>query len=285
LLFIITAAVYLIRSGVFQKPTFIKAQNESQIYAKVVESFEPGGYEKEIFEEELVDSKAAIYADLNNGEVEYIKNSQEKLSIASITKLMSALIVLKEYELEDEVEVKKDWYDEEDMNWSLGLDKGDTATVETLLQAMLISSYNDAAYVLAEHMEGGLEAFVESMNSYAQELGLHNTQFNNPSGLDSNGGNISTIEDLYRLATVVYKNQFIMDTLTKSYADLKWDIGEDRIYTTNALMGKYGNIAGKTGYTELSGGCFLGITEEGKLTIILGSEERFEDTETLLIEL
>jgi D-alanyl-D-alanine carboxypeptidase len=171
------------------------------------------------------------------------------------------------------------------MSWSLGLDKGDNATVETLLKAMLISSYNDAAYVLAQHMEGGLEAFVESMNDYAEQLGLIDTQFNNPSGLDSNGGNISTIEDLYRLATVVYRNDFIMDTLTKSYADLKWDIGEDRIYTTNALMGQYGNIAGKTGYTELSGGCFLGITQEGKLTIILGSEERFEDTEKLLIEL
>jgi D-alanyl-D-alanine carboxypeptidase len=284
-LLVLTATVYLVRSGIFQRPTFIKTQDESQVFVKVIEKYEPGEYEKEVYEEDLVDSKAALYADLNNGGIQYIKNSQEQLPIASITKLMSALVVLNNYELEEEVEVKRDWYDEEDMSWSLGLDKGDNATVETLLKAMLISSYNDAAYVLAQHMEGGLEAFVESMNDYAEQLGLIDTQFNNPSGLDSNGGNISTIEDLYRLATVVYRNDFIMDTLTKSYADLKWDIGEDRIYTTNALMGQYGNIAGKTGYTELSGGCFLGITQEGKLTIILGSEERFEDTEKLLIEL
>lgn len=280
--FLFLLALFIIRNPLFEKATYIKANAKDKEFYNLQTEYQPSPFLDIEFDSSLVQSKSALYADLNTGQILYVKNPKEELAIASITKLMSALVAFREYELEEEVEVKQDWYDKEDMGWSLGLDKGDTATVETLLQAMLISSYNDAAYVLAEHMDGGVEAFVEDMNNYASVLGLSNTEFNNPSGLDSNGGNISTVEDLYRLASVVYRNNFIMAILTRSYADLEWNIGEDRIYTTNALMGKLGNIAGKTGYTELSGGCFLGITEDGKVSIVLGSENRFDDSEKLL---
>jgi D-alanyl-D-alanine carboxypeptidase len=76
-----------------------------------------------------------------------------------------------------------------------------------------------------------------------------------------------------------------MKTITKRYAKLSWDIGEEEIYTTNAIIGEYGNIGGKTGYTELAGGCFLGITDDGMITIVLGSSERFDDSKKLLREL
>jgi D-alanyl-D-alanine carboxypeptidase len=183
------------------------------------------------------------------------------------------------------VEVKKDWYALEDMSWSLGLDKGDTITVETLLNAMLISSYNDAAFALADNMEGGWEVFIEEMNIYTESLGLENTEFYNPAGLDGYGENKSTVRELYKLGTVIYNNDFIMKTITKRYAKLSWDIGEEEIYTTNAIIGEYGNIGGKTGYTELAGGCFLGITDDGMITIVLGSSERFDDSKKLLREL
>jgi D-alanyl-D-alanine carboxypeptidase len=274
--------IFIIRSPLFEKASYIKVNVQSNEFTNVKTGYHPSSFINTDLESTFIESKSALYADLNTGQIIYIKNPKEELPIASITKLMSSLVALKEFELNVEVEVQQDWYDKEDMGWSLGLDKGDIVTVETLLKAMLISSYNDAAYVLAEHMDGGVEAFVEKMNEHAEKLGLQNTNFSNPSGLDSNGGNISTVEDLYRLATVIYRSDFIMGTLTKSYADLEWDIGEDRIYTTNALMGQLGNIAGKTGYTELSGGCFLGITEDGKVTIVLGSESRFEDSEKLL---
>jgi D-alanyl-D-alanine carboxypeptidase len=169
------------------------------------------------------------------------------------------------------------------MEWSLEFDKGDTATVETVLKAMLISSYNDAAYILANHCEEDVQDFVIEMNEYAQVLGLEDTSFVNPSGLDEEeGNNVSTVRDLYRLATIVYHNEIIMNIINKSYASLSWNTGSEKIYTTNALLNRYGIVAGKTGLTDNAGQCFLGFTDDGRLTIVLNSEDRFEDTGILL---
>jgi D-alanyl-D-alanine carboxypeptidase len=274
--------ISLLRSGIFQRPTYIKAEGNDTKQVDITEGFLPTSPPKVVNQEDVVNAQSALLADLNTGQIIYTKNANEKVSVASLSKLITALVVLREFDLKEEIEVKKDWYREEDMEWSLGLDKGDTVTVEILLTAMLVSSYNDAVYVLADHMEGGIESFVKEMNEYAQVLGLQDTQFNNPSGLDSQGGNISTVTDLYRLASIIYHHDFIMNTLSKGYADLSWDIGEERIYTTNTLLGKLNNIAGKTGYTEVSGQCFLGITDDAKVSIVLNSEDRFEDTESLL---
>lgn len=237
------------------------------------------------FDTTFVNAQAAIYADLNTGHIEYQKDIDEPLAIASFTKLMTAIIALEKFELNEVVEVKQNWYEKEDMDWSLELDKGDTVTVESLLNAMLISSYNDAAYVLADHYEGGWEEFVNEMNRYAVVLGLENTHFSNPAGLDSEQGNISTIKELYMLTTIIYNNQTIMDIIGKSYANLNWDIGSKRIFSTNVILNQYGNIAGKTGITDSAGQCFLGITKDGMVTIVLNSLDRFADTKNLLLDL
>lgn len=274
--------ISLLRSDIFQKATYIEAKENYTEPVNVTEDFSPASLIEVINQEDLVDAQSALLANLNTGQIIYSKNVDEKIPIASLTKLMTALIALKEFNLNEEIEVKEDWYNKEDMEWSLGLDKGDTVTVETLLTAMLISSYNDVSYILADHMQGGIENFVKEMNKYTQVLGMKDTQFSNPSGLDNGGSNISTVRDLYLLASAIYHNDFIMQTLSKSYADIQWDIGEDRIYTTNSLMGQLGNIAGKTGYTEVSGECFLGITDDAKVSIVLNSKDRFKDTEKLL---
>lgn len=272
----------ILRGPLFKKIDYLKMQSIESEFKESTTDFNVSPPPSILNDESLINAKGAIYADLNSGEIMYSKNIKEPMQIASLTKLMSALVAVREYELSEVVEVKKDWYDQEDMEWSLGLDKGDTIEVQDLLKAMLISSYNDAAYVLADHMEGGWEVFVVEMNDYAQDLGLISTQFNNPSGLNNNGGNISNIEELYKIATVIYKNKLIMDILSQSYAELEWEIGDEKIYSTNGLLGKYGNIAGKTGYTEEAGRCFLGITKDGKVTVVLGADNRFEDSEILL---
>jgi D-alanyl-D-alanine carboxypeptidase len=283
---IFISILYLLRSPLFNKPNYLKNNALSnQEFSKVIDNIQPSPNPQIKFEDNFVNAKSALYANLNTGEILYQKNINEELQIASLTKLISAIVALKEFELEDTVEVKQDWYDMEDMSWSIGFDKGDTVTVETLLNAMLISSYNDASYVLADNIEGGWEKFVEKMNDYINKIGLEYTEFSNPSGLENNGGNKSTVAELYKLSTIIYKNDFIMDTLSKGYADVNWNIGSERIYTTNSLLRQYGNIAGKTGYTEEAGGCFLGITDEGYVTIVLGSSQRFEDTQKLLTNL
>ena len=276
--------IFLINSPLFKKANYLKLNIAEASLSYPPNSNEPSSISSNDFDPQFIDCKSVIYANLDTGYILYGKNIDEKLYIASLSKLMTALISLQNYDLDEIVEVKEDWYMQEDIGWSLELDKGDKVTVETLLKAMLISSYNDASYILANYMDGGVEVFVKEMNKYARELGLTNTEFNNPSGLDNDGGNMSSARDLYKLATIIYRNDFIMDTITRSYADLTWDIGKDRIYTTNALLGEYGNIAGKTGYTENAGECFLGITKDGYVTIVLGSEDRFGDTERLLLK-
>jgi D-alanyl-D-alanine carboxypeptidase len=284
-IFVIFLGLIIYRSPLFRSEKYILTQSRGIEFKDINREVEVTKISNTEFEETFVDAKAALYANLNTGEILYQKNIDEQLHIASITKLMSVLIALREFELTDTVEVKEDWYALEDMSWSLGLDKGDKVTVETLLNAMLISSYNDAAFALADNMEGGWEVFIEEMNTYTKSLGLENTEFYNPAGLDNYGENKSTVRELYMLGTVVYKNDFIMETITKRYAKLSWDIGEEEIYTTNAIIGQYGNIGGKTGYTELANGCFLGITNDGMITIVLGSSERFDDSKKLLTEL
>ncbi len=282
---IIFLGLIVYRSPLFRPQSFILAQKRATAIESVPRKKEVSRVSNTEFEETFIDAKAALYSDLNTGEILYQKNIDEQLHIASLTKLTSAIVALREFELDDTVEVKEDWYALEDMSWSLGFDKGDSITVETLLNAMLISSYNDAAFVLADNMEGGWELFVEEMNTYSDFLGLENTEFYNPAGLDVYGENKSTVRELYKLGTVIYKNDFIMETISKRYAKLSWDIGEEGIYTTNAIIGEYGNIGGKTGYTESAKGCFLGITNDGMITIVLGSSERFDDSKRMLTEL
>ncbi|MCD4811854.1 serine hydrolase [bacterium] len=244
----------------------------------------PSGVSSTEFEEIFVNARSAIYADLETGHIFYKKNSEKPLPIASLTKLMTAIVALDNYQLDDVVEVKQNWYEQEEMSWSLELDKGDSITVESLLNAMLISSYNDAAYTLADHYEGGWEEFVVEMNNHAEILGLVNTHFSNPAGLDSEEGNISTVEELYMVMTIIYKNEVIMDIMNKSYADLSWDIGSKRIFTTSSILNQYGNVAGKTGITDDAGQCFLGVTQDGRVTIVLDSIDRFADTKKLLLQ-
>jgi D-alanyl-D-alanine carboxypeptidase len=276
----------LIRNPLFSTISYVEAKNAEKQLVKFEDELETSPISKfDEFDDEFVEAKSAIYADLETGHIYYAKNIDEPIYIASITKLMSALVAIREFEMSEQVEIKEDWFAQENMSWSLGLDKGDTITVETLLRAMLMSSYNDAAFALADHMDGGWENFVEEMNSYAGVLGLENTHFFNPSGLDDYGANVSTAMDLYRITTLVYKNDFIMDTLSMSSAEIEWEIGDEKIYTTNAILNQYGNVAGKTGNTELAGGCFLGITESGRVTILLNAENRFDETIKLLTEL
>lgn len=285
-IFLFLSVLFLIRSPLFKSQGYVEAKVIETPFVSVSNNI-PVSAVSEFgkFDQNFVEANSALYANLNTGHIYYAKNIDEQVNIASITKLMSALVALQKFELSETVEIKQDWFAQENMSWSIGLDKGDTTTVETLLNAMLISSYNDAAYALADHMEEGWEAFVEDMNLHAKTLGLESTEFFNPAGLDDYGANMSTARDLYKLSAAVYRNDFIMNTISKGYAKLKWEIGEEDVYTTNVILNQYGNIGGKTGQTEKAGGCFLGITDDGKMTLVLGSENRFDETIKLLTEL
>lgn len=130
----------------------------------------------------FIEAKAAIVVDLNNGLILYEKNIYEPLPIASLTKLMTTTIILEENDPTEVVTVSKNV--SQTPGSKIWLAEGEKITVENLLYASLINSANDAAMALAEHNSGSIEAFVTKMNNRAQELGLINTTFINPTGLD-----------------------------------------------------------------------------------------------------
>jgi len=215
------------------------------------------------------------------------KEIDKILPIASLTKLMTARIVLRNYNLTDKIKISKQAVQQEE---SLGkLKVGDYLSVKQLLYPLLMESSNDAAFALAQdYPESNFNYFVELMNKEAQSLGLLNTTFTNPTGLEPN---YSTVKDLVKLAKVLIREEpLVWEILPTPKINL---YGEELI-NTNELLNYDGDdwwkgkiIGGKTGFTEESLGCFLLVVEAPHnrgylINVILGSEDRFGEMETLL---
>jgi len=232
----------------------------------------------------ILAAHSVLAIDLKTGQILYEQNSSDQVQIASLTKIMTALIILHETPLAEIVTVP---YEATQIGGSsMHLQNNEEISVSELLHGLLIQSGNDAAITLAIHHSGSVETFVEQMNQKATALNLNNTSFQNPMGFDHTY-NYSTAQDLSILAQELYKSQtarnIVLNTnyLAKSSND---QIVHD-LKSTNQLLGTYTNIIGlKTGHTGLAGECFIGITDSDHptLTIILGSTKRFQDTEVLL---
>lgn len=245
--------------------------------------------------------EAAITMDINTGEVIYSKNADVKLSPASTTKLMTALLFAENKSKTDVLTFSDTVLKvtETALNNYVALSAGDTISAEDAMKAVLIYSANDAAYLMAESVGGTVDNFVNMMNERASELGLENTHFENPSGLEEDplNPNNTTINqttayDLAKIAIEAFKNDWIKETMspdnTKTSINL---IGSPIIIESrNELLGKDGNIGGKTGTETLAGRCFVGFFErDGRdlVTVVLKSEYGsdglivFDDTEKI----
>jgi len=234
----------------------------------------------------VVDAQAVLIADFESGKILYEKNSNEKLQIASITKLMTAIIALEEGNMDDVITVSnKAALTEGSKIWLLS---GEKITLRNLLYAVLIHSGNDAAYAIAEHLgEGDVNQFVDKMNQKAKDLGLYSTHYENPIGFDSKE-NYSTVHDLALLARYAYRKPFIRDTVKiKSMTVVSTDgKTEHDLKSTNLLLDSFLRVLGlKTGHTELAGLCFVSIIENEQkrkiITVILKSPDRFSETEAI----
>jgi D-alanyl-D-alanine carboxypeptidase (penicillin-binding protein 5/6) len=235
-------------------------------------------------------AKAAISVKLNENGAEKIlfnKNINQPLPIASLTKLMTAVIVLEDqnYDLDNNwITISEKAAHQENVPNYGNLDKyiGKKFTLKQLLDLMLIYSSNDAAYALAEQI--GVENFVEKMNQKAKELGLENTHFVNPTGLDPENlyyhppnqsyFNYSTAQDLLKLAQYILKNHPLIFEITLKKGPYPVENGMgDLILPENQRA-----IGWKTGYTKEAGGCALLVLgeENGILlfNIILGTESQ-----------
>ncbi len=243
-------------------------------------------------EKPIIEARAASVAYIDpQGETKFIfeKNRDSKVPIASITKLMTVLIVLEQYNLEDIVSITKDDF-LVDFTRVNNLYVGEQYRVKNLLYPLLMESSNAASYALAQKM--GLNQFVDAMNEKAQELGMTNTFFIDPSGLDpsnaSDTTNYSTVEDLTVLAQHLLKKDLIWEILSLSHFNLVRMDGYFKytVTNTNALLEEVPEIiGGKTGTTTRARQCFLLVTKKNDgylITTILGSANRFAETRSLL---
>jgi D-alanyl-D-alanine carboxypeptidase (penicillin-binding protein 5/6) len=207
-----------------------------------------------------------------SGEVLARSHDREHLPIASITKLMTVLVALRHVRLDDVVTVSRRAAEVGES--SIYLQKGERLTVRDLVEAALIQSANDAAVALAEHVGGSQTAFVAMMNAEAQRLGLKDTHFANPDGLDESG-HYSSAHDVTRLARIAMRNPFIREVVGRSTATIS---GGRTLLTWNDLLDTYPGVFGvKTGHTTGAGWSEVAAARSHGVTIyatLLGGQTR-----------
>lgn len=239
-----------------------------------------------------LDSASAILIDEASGKVLYEKDADAKLPMASMTKIMSMLIIM-EYinngnlKYEDKVIISKN---ASGMGGSqVFLQEGEEYKVEALLKCIAVSSANDAVVAMAEKISGSVDAFVNLMNEKAKELGLTNTHFANPHGLDSEN-HYSSARDMAKLAQELLKHKDILK-FTSIYEDYltKPDGSQVWLVNTNRLVRFYDGVDGlKTGYTTEAGYCLTATARKNALRLISvvmkssSGDARSKDTATLL---
>lgn len=230
-----------------------------------------------------VSAKSAVLYQPETDSFIYSKNADQRLPMASTTKIMTALVALENSDLCDIVEIDDSATNIEGS--SAYLKKGDVLTIEELLYALLLQSANDAAVAIACHVSGNIESFSGLMNEKARSLGLTDTHFDNPHGLDSDE-HYTTARDLALIAAEALKNS-IFKTIVSTYQKSFTTEQRSRTYVNhNKLLRLYeGCIGIKTGYTKKSGRCLVSAAEKDGLTFIsvtLDAPSDWNDHATLL---
>lgn len=234
-----------------------------------------------------VRAASAVLLDLETGQILHAIAPTEKRPIASLTKIMTAYLVLSRVSPNDVVTVSADAASGRIAGISgLGLLEGERIRVHELLYALLLQSANDAAVALAEHVSGDVETFVAAMNRTAERLGLSRTRFASPNGLDDTG--YSTARDLARLTRAAYRLPGFGSIVATRFHTIPAPEGDPRVVQNrNALLWLYQGAAGvKTGFTSAAGFCVVATADRGDqrlLTVILGEPgEPFSDAAALL---
>ena len=227
--------------------------------------------------------EAMLLVDANTGKAVYEKNAQERMYPASLTKIMTALLVLEavdggQLSLDQPVTATESAMEGLAADGSTaGIQAGETLTVEQLLQCMLIVSANEACNILAEQVSGSVDAFVDAMNAKAAALGCEDTHFVNATGLHDSQ-HYTTAWDLYRITAEAMKHDDFMRICDTARATIPaTNLSEERnLYTTNYLIDTwrslgyiYGNAHGiKTGSTDEAGHCLVSSAADGDLSLV-----------------
>lgn len=222
---------------------------------------------------------SAIVLCADTGDVLFEKNADERMLIASITKIMTAIVVIENSELDEEIVIKPEWSAIEGS--SMYANPGESYTVRELLYGMMLNSGNDAAAALACTVCGDESAFAEKMNEKARELGLLNSSFKNPHGLDEDG-HYSTARDMARLTAYCMENEDFKEIASTNCAVIK----DVTYYNHNKLLREYdGCIGVKTGYTMAAGRTLVSCAERDGMRLVcvtLSAPDDWNDHKYLL---
>lgn len=234
-----------------------------------------------------VSAESVLAVDVNSGSILYEKNPDEQLLPASTTKIVTALVSLDYYPLDKILTVINPSVEGQKM----GLVTGERMSVKNLLYGLLVYSANDAAEVLAQDFPGGRDMFVSAMNLKAKELGLYNTHFTNPVGLDGKT-HTTTARDLvkaseYAMNNKVFANIVSTKEVTVKSADDKYI---HKLTNINKLLGEVDGVLGvKTGWTEEARENLVTFVkrqvnghERKVMIVVLGSDDRFGETKKLI---
>ena len=249
-------------------------------------------------EELSTDVKAGIIVETNTGKVIYEKDSEEKNYPASVTKILTAIIVLENCNLDDVATASKTALSNIPVVYvTAPLSVGEEMRIEDLLYALMLKSANDAAYVLAEHVGGTIEGFSDMMNKKAEELGCKNSHFVNPNGIHDEN-HYTSAYDMYLIANYAMKNEeFVKIVSTYEYtlpATNKYKAADRIMQNTNSFVDPKSSyydesVKGiKTGTTTQAGNCLItDVSRDGLnfINVVLGAKtanSKFTETSKMI---
>ena len=232
-----------------------------------------------------ISAQSAALLCAESGEFLYMKNADERLSMASTTKIMTSLLALEYAKPDEEIVVTKEMVSVE--GTSMGLVAGDSVSLEELVYGMLLQSGNDAANTVATVVGGDAEGFADMMNKRAAEIGMTATNFVTASGLDDEE-HYSTARDMALLAAECLRNPEFSSICSQKTARLTYgNPPYSRTLTNhNRLLWSYPDAIGvKTGFTKKSGRCLVSAAKRGGITLVavtLNAPDDWSDHKTLL---
>lgn len=242
-----------------------------------------------------IEAEGGIVMDADTGTILYSKNAHTTYFPASITKILTALIVIETCDLNETVTFSHNAvYNVEANSTSAGLDVGDTLSVKDCLYALLLKSANEVANALAEHVSGTTEEFAVLMNQKATSLGCQDSNFANPSGLND-PNHYTSVYDMALIGQAALKNETFVEIDSTLYYDLpvtKRNPEGARVYPGHKMIKKNaaeyysGAFGGKTGYTSLAGNTLVTFAKRDGMTLVSvilnGHQTHYSDTKKLL---
>lgn len=233
-----------------------------------------------------ITAKSAITYDLTTNTILYDRDPSERLPMASLTKIMTAIVALEHPKTDNRYIVPASALVGED---SMGLDAGEQLSLEELLYGMMLHSGNDAAEVFAYNFSGGRDAFIKAMNDKAAALGLKDTHFTNPTGLQGDGDQYTTTYDLVTITRYALEHFPLFAQVAATFDhDIPATNTHKEFYLENEtnLLSSYPGVKGvKTGYTPEAGLClvtYLDYKGHHIIGVVLNSESRRDDMKELL---